>query len=151
MLYVTPQVARASALLDGGRLTRFDVDLVGVDQKEATLDAPPGRTAISAARSCISAPIPTTPSTPRCTIDNARIGPGWQPPLGSDLSLFLASGKLTQAQALMPLRHGKDSFFAAAERWRLAKGTLSLTEFEFRWGGVSATATGRMTFDELHR
>src|SRR3954468_10058135 len=41
---MTPAIARASAILTEGKLTRFDLDLWGVQAKEATLGANPNET-----------------------------------------------------------------------------------------------------------
>ena len=151
ILYVTPQIARASALTDGHRVTRVDIDLDNVFVEDATLDAPAGRNARFGRIQLHFRADPDDTVDAALRIDAANIGPGFTPPLGPDLKLFLISGKLTQAQALQHLRHGEDSFYAAAERWRTAKGVLSLTDFQFQWGGVGAEAKGRMTFDDLHR
>jgi len=151
VLYVTPALARASAILDGNRLTRVDIDLVNIGMQDATLGAPAGRTARIGRAQLHFRADPDHTIDAALRIDNAQIGPGYAPPLGPNLSLFLITGKLTEAQTLEGLRHGTDGFFAAAENWRMARGILSLDDFQFNWGGVGASAKGRMTFDDQHR
>lgn len=151
ILYVTPGIARASALIDGERVTRVDVDLDNVYVEDATLGAPAGRNArIGRAQFHVRANTDRTVDA-MLRIDAGNIGPGYQPPLGPDLKLFLVSGKITEGETLQDLRHGRASFARTIEAWRVAKGVFSLDDVQFQWGGVSATAKGRLTFDDEHR
>lgn len=151
ILYVTPGLARASALLDGNRLTRADIDLSDVGIRDATLDVPANRTARIGRMQLHLRADPDRTVDIAFRIDNARIDAGYGPPLGPDLRLFLVTGKLTESQTLEGVRHGKNSFYNTAEAWRLARGVLEISDFQFQWGGVSATAKGRMRFDDQHR
>ena len=151
VVYVTPGLARASAILDGNNLERVDIDLDNIYVQDATLNAPAGRNArLARFQFHLRANADNTVDAV-FRVDGANIGPGYSPPLGPDLKLFLLQGKLTQAQTLQTLRHGEASFFNAAEAWRAAKGILSIEDFQFQWDSVNAAAKGRLLFDDQHR
>jgi hypothetical protein len=151
VLYVTPGLTRASAILDGRRLTRLDIDFTNVAMKDATMGAPLGRDARFGRMQIHFRADPDRTVAMAFRLDNGQIGPGYQPPLGPDLRLFVVHGKLTEAQLFEGLRHGKNNVIAAVERWRLGRGQLNVTNLQFKWGGVDASAIGRMRFDEQHR
>jgi hypothetical protein len=151
VLYVTPGVAHASAMLDGKRLTRVDIDFVNVAIRDATMGAPPGRTARLGRVQLHLRAEPDRSIAIAFRLDNALIGAGYQPPLGPDLQLFMVQGALTEAQKFEGLQHGVAGVFNAVENWRLAKGHLAVSNFQFRWGDVETVATGRMRFDDRHR
>jgi hypothetical protein len=151
VLYVSPGSARASAILDGNRLTRVDIDFANVAIRDATLNAPPGRTARFGRLQLHLRADPDRSVALAFRFENAQIGPGYQPPLGPDLKMFVVNGWLTEAHKFEGLQHGAAGFFNAVENWRLAQGHLAVTNFHFQWGGVEAIATGRMRFDDQRR
>jgi hypothetical protein len=131
--YLTPGIARASAILRQGHLARFDLDLWQAEGKDATPGADMTRT-FSAGRAqlhLLNDPDGTVEVAAR--IDDAHIGDGFKPALGSALALAELRGKLVQGTTLDPLKAGAESVPDAAEQWRQAGGTLSVEKLDLDW------------------
>jgi hypothetical protein len=126
VLYVTPGIARASVFLRDGEMTRFDLDLWQVQGKDASLGAAPDRIFSAARAQFHFLGNPDQTILVAAQIDGAKIGKGFAAPLGRDIEQAVLKGKITADAALARLRTGRDSFNTAAERWRAAKGALSV-------------------------
>jgi hypothetical protein len=146
--YVTPAIARASAIFAAGKLTRFDLDLLGVQAKEATLGADP-RNTFTADRAQLH--LLTRPDN---TIDlvvqiaNATIGAGYTRVAELALPTVALTGKLTQAQIFAPLTSGQISIADATSAWRQNAGVLSVSDLAVNWGSAHADLQGNLTLDE---
>jgi hypothetical protein len=77
VMYMTPAIARASAILSNGRLARFDMDLWETQTKDATQGADPNRnfSADRAQLHLLARPDDTIDVATQ--INNARIGAGY--------------------------------------------------------------------------
>jgi hypothetical protein len=148
--FVTPALARASAIVENGELTRFDIDLIQPQGKEASLNADPTRT-FGAARAQLhlirrgGGFIDVA-----LKIEGATIGEGYKPAFGGDLMLIELRGKLTQAQALDQLEAGAESAFDGIEHWRNAMGALEIDNLMLDWGPVKTNLKGSIGLDEAH-
>ena len=148
--YVTPAIARADAIFNAGKLTRIDVDLWGVQAKEATVGADPKATfAADRAQLHMLARADNTIDT-AVQIANAHIGAGYS---GIDLTLPTVAlmGKITQAQMLASLGSGQSSVADAIAAWRNNGGVLSVSDLAINWGDAHADLKGELTLDEQAR
>jgi hypothetical protein len=151
VLYLTPGAARASAILRDGKLSRFDLDLMELQAKDADPQAVPGRD-FSADRAQFhlrSNADNTLDAAVR--LEGGHIGPGYEPALGPDLPLFTFEGSLSHSETLDALRAGADSFANAAENWRAAKGALDISEITLDWGDLYADGKITLALDSDHR
>jgi hypothetical protein len=151
VLYVTPGTARASAILQDGRLYRFDLDMVAAEAQDAALTAPPGRNvAVKRAQFHLRAREDHTLDV-AIKLEGARIGPGFAPALGADLPLIMLKGSLSHGEMLATLLAGNDSAANACEAWRKTGGAFDVAGFSLKWGEAVADATATLAFDSDHR
>jgi hypothetical protein len=154
VMYVTPAIARASAILNSGRLARFDMDLWEPQAKDATQGADPKRS-LSADRAqlhLLARPDDTIDVA--LQINNARIGAGYAA-AQADVTLPLIDlrGKLTESSALGGLAAGTMSVADAAQAWRDRMGELTVSDLTLNWpdaraglkGDVAINGAGRPT------
>jgi hypothetical protein len=148
-IFLTPAIARASAILRGGRLARFDLDLQALQAKDATEDADPQRT-ISADRAqlhLLSRADNTVDVAMR--IDNVRIGGGYaSPPSGIFLPLIDLRGKLTHGEILNGLQAGEASIPDAVQAWRTQMGNLAVSDLALKWPDALADLKGDLSLDD---
>jgi hypothetical protein len=149
VLFVTPGLARASAILVRDRLARFDLDLVEPQVKDATRGADPKRnlTGARAQLHLLSRPDGTIDMA--IMVNNARIGTGYAS--GSEeilLTLMDLRAKLTQANLLDALRAGTMSLADAATAWRGAKGTIAVGNLALSWTDAHTDLKGDLSLDE---
>jgi hypothetical protein len=150
ILHVTPAQARASVLLQGGRLARFDLDVLEPEAKDARA-APDQQRTFSAARAqlhLLARPDNTIDVAAR--IENGTIGQGYRPRLGSALPMADLRGKVVQGASFEMLGQG-NSFPQALEHWRHNGGMLNVERLTLDWAGVKTDMTGSLTVDEDHR
>ena len=148
---LNPAVARASAILSGRRLARFDLDLWQPEAKDATQGAEPSRT-LSAGRAqlhLLAHPDDTADIAMR--IEEAKIGEGLRPMLGGELSLVDLRGKLSKTGTLSALATGSEDPTEAAEQWREAGGRLTVENLTLDWAGIKTALTGSIGLDTNHR
>jgi hypothetical protein len=154
VIYVTPGIARASAILSNGRLARFDMDLWELQAKDATQGADPKRS-VSADRAqlhLLARPDDTIDLAAQ--INNGRIGAD-HAEKEADIMLPLIDlrGKLTQSSALAGLLAGTISLADAAQAWRGRMGELNVSDLTLIWpdaraglhGDVAINSAGRPT------
>jgi hypothetical protein len=152
VIYVTPAIARASAILSNGRLARFDMDLWEPQAKDATQGADPKRS-FSADRAqlhLLARPDDTIDVAAQ--INNARIGPGYAA-TDADIMLPLIDlrGKLTESSALGGLAAGMTSVADAAQAWRGRMGELSVSELALNWSDAHADLKGDVALNGAGR
>jgi hypothetical protein len=151
VLYVTPGTARASAILEDGKLQRFDLDVAEAEAKDAALSAPPGRNvAVKRAQFHLRAREDHAIDV-AIKLEGARIGPGFTPVLGPNLPLFMLKGSLSHGEMLETLLADKDSAANACEAWRKAGGAFDVSGLSLKWGDTIADATATFAFDGDHR
>jgi hypothetical protein len=148
---VTPAIARASAILNSGKLVRFDLDLWGVQAKEATLGADPRNTFAADRTQLHLLTRPDDTVDVAVEIANAKIGGGFTGIGELALPTLTLVGKLTQAQTLVPLTAGQLSIADATSAWRGNAGVLSVRDLAVNWGDAHADLKGDLTLDEQGR
>lgn len=144
VLTFTPGIARASAILRGGELTRFDFDMWQVQGKDASPGAPPDRN-FSAGRAQLHL-LGNADKTMSVAlkIENATLGSGYHAQLGPELELVTLMGKIAQAQVFDGVRKGTQSPVGALEAWRAARGKIEVDSFLLHWSGVKVEAKGEL-------
>jgi hypothetical protein len=149
--YVTPAIARASAVLREGRLARLDLDLWQAEGKDATPPADPKKT-FSASRAQLHLLNRANDTIDVAVkIEGANLGEGYGPKLGSAIPLFDLRGKLVQSEELGDLEQGLKSLSEAVEQWRQKGGTLAVENLSLDWAGVKTDLSGTLGLDAAHR
>ncbi len=137
VFYVTPGTARASALLRNNKLERFDLDIAYAKGEDATASAGhaqggPGAPQdyqprdFQAQRAQFHARRNGNVIDLDVSIDNAKLGTGYNSKLGRQLKSVEITGNLTHADAFDPLLSGVSSFAAAFADWRTAHGVMPI-------------------------
>jgi hypothetical protein len=141
---VTPAIARASAMLSGGRLARFDLDLWEPQGQDATQGANPQRS-FSADRAqlhLLSRPDNTIDVAMQ--IDNARLGAGYAAGAEIRLPRIDLRAKVTESDALNDLSAGLSG---AAEAWRARMGALAVSDLSLTWPDAHADLQGDLALN----
>jgi hypothetical protein len=148
---LTPGLARASAVLSDGRLSRFDVDLVQVQGKDASEGADAGRT-FSAGRAQLHllANADDTVAV-AARVDQGVLGDGYKPFFGGNVALADLKGKVTKSGVLMGLTKGDNGLTESAEAWRAAGGQVAVEALTLDWSGLKTTLTGNVGLSANHR
>jgi len=151
VVYLTPAIARASAVLNGDRIARVDVDLWQPQAKDASPNAAPNLT-LSAQRAQLHL-LERADSTVDVAlkIEDAQVGEGYRPALGSSIKLIELRGKLVQGQTLDSLRLAQESVSDAIDQWRQQGGTLAVESLALDWAGMKTSLTGTVGLDAQHR
>ncbi|HMI95911.1 MAG TPA: DUF2125 domain-containing protein [Micropepsaceae bacterium] len=152
VVYVTPAIARASAILDRGHLARFDMDLWEPQAKDATQGADPKRS-FSADRAQLHLFWrPDDTIDVAAQINNARIGPGYGA-TEADIVLPLIDlrAKLTESSALDGLAAGTMSVADAAQGWRTRMGELNVSDLTLNWPDAHADLKGDVALNGAGR
>jgi hypothetical protein len=151
ILQMTSGITRATALIEDGRLARFDIDMVNGDAMDASLDAMPMRD-IGFARAQVQFFVQDNDTIGvSAAIDAAEIGTGYRPALGSNLSRLRASGRITGANTLEAMRGGTADIRAALDAWRNAGGAIVLDPIEAAWGGTLLSGGTELVLDDQYR
>jgi hypothetical protein len=150
--FVTPGIARASAILAGDRLVRFDLDLIEPELKDATRGADPSRTAVAVRAQLHLLARPDHSIDTAMMIDNVKIGTGYAGGMTeTNLTRIDLRAKFTQAEALDALRAGMGSIADAAAAWRNGMGTLTVSDLTLNWPGAHADLKGDLALDANDR
>jgi hypothetical protein len=151
VLQMTSGIARAGVHFENGRLQRFDIDILNAEANDASLDAAPMRSfGFARAQARFMAWEDDTIGFIG-SLDAGRIGSGYRPALGSDLSRVRIEGEISQAQNLQDLRAGSAGVRSSLASWRDAGGTIALQPTEAAWGGTLLQGDGELFLDENHR
>ena len=152
VIFLTPGLARASAILVRDRLARFDLDLSEPQAKDATSGVDPKRT-LTAARAQLHLLLRADNTIDvAMRVDNANIGTGYA---GGTADILLPlidlRAKLTQADALDALRAGMVSVAEATPFWRGRMGAIAVSNLSLSWPDAHADLKGDLTLDEKDR
>ncbi|MBV8801332.1 MAG: DUF2125 domain-containing protein [Alphaproteobacteria bacterium] len=134
-----PGTFRASALLQNGKLIRFDSEIVDLDGA----DFRAGNAQLHA-------------RTVRDGVDvyfkllNAHITGGYAGALGPDITALAASGHVNGGSALQSLLSGDEAPHAALDRWRSAGGSIDVSELSVVHQNRTSRFTGKLTLDAAH-
>ncbi|MEA2825462.1 MAG: hypothetical protein QOF03_1944 [Alphaproteobacteria bacterium] len=152
VIYATPAIARASAILNNGRLARFDLDLWEPQAKDATQGADSKRS-LSADRAQLHLLArPDNTIDVAAQINNARIGAGYAAAKAElVLPLIDLRAKLTESSALDDLAAGKMSVADAAQAWRERMGQLDVSDLTLNWPDARAGLKGEVAIDQAGR
>ena len=149
--YITPGLARASAIIEGGKLARFDLDMREVDAKDARAEPDQQRTfSASRAQFHLLARADDTVDL-ALKVENAKIGQGYRPKLGGDLVLADLRGKIAQGGSFAVLERGDGSLTDALEQWRRNGGKVAVERLALDWAGIKTELKGELGVDEAHR
>jgi hypothetical protein len=151
VLYVTPAIARASAVVRDGRLARFDLDMRDLEAKDARA-APEEKRVFSASRAqfhLLGRPDDTIDIALK--VENAAIGEGYKPKLPGALTLADLRGRIMQASAFEPLERGRGNRTDALEHWRQTGGTIAVERLTLDWAGIKTDLKGALGVDGTHR
>jgi hypothetical protein len=151
ILQMTSGITRASALIEEGRLERFDIDILNVEGQDVSLNAAPMRE-FNAARVQLHLMTQEDDTISFvAALDAGQIGTGYRPALGTDLSRVRIEGQISQAQRLQNLRAGVAGIRASLNAWRMAGGMILLHPMEAAWGGTLLQGSGELFLDEDRR
>jgi hypothetical protein len=149
VIYLTPAIARASAILRNGEVVRFDLDLWEPQAKDATLGADPKRTLTADRAQLHFLARPGNMIDAAMQIDNAHIGTGLAGGAAEiQLPLINVRAKLTESDALDALRSGRMSVEDAAAAWRARMGTISVGDLTVNWPDGHADLMGDLLLDQ---
>jgi hypothetical protein len=151
VLYIQPELARASAILIKGRLARFDLDVLEPSGKDASLHADPTRTFAADRAQLHLLRGPDDSVDIAMKIDNAEIGKGYGLKFGGKLGLIELRGKLKAATAFDALTQGTESVADAAGDWRAKNGALDVERLSLDWDGVKTDMKGALALDSQDR
>jgi hypothetical protein len=129
ILHLRPGLARASAILEGTRLARFDSDLVRVLGQEITQGVQAEREFTAARVQAHLLARPDRNIDLFLRADEARIGGGYDVVLGRELS-FTLSGKVEAGEALERLLGGNQNPSEALQEWRQSNGRIEAARLE---------------------
>jgi hypothetical protein len=150
--FVTPGIARASAILAGDKLARFDLDLLEPEVKDATRGADPKRTAVADRAQLHFLVRPDDSIDTAIMIDNAKIGTGYAGgPQEVQIPRIDLRAKLTQGAALDSLRAAMISVADAAAAWRARMGTIAVSNLAIDLPDGHADLKGDLRLDENDR
>ena len=137
-----PGTLRASAILESGRLARFDLDLAALNSPEVSGDRvqvhlrrEPGRDAL---QFFVSA-------------DNLHLAPDMRAGIADTIKGFDLEGRVLPTSPLQPLLAGRADWRTGAEDWRTHNGVVKLDAFAISWGRLKANGTGELWLDATHR
>jgi hypothetical protein len=142
VLTFVPGSLRASAILDHGRLARFDVDAVALNSPELSaariqfhMRREPGRDALDFAMSA----------------DGVHLAPDLRAGFGEIIKEANIEGRVVPAFPLEPLLAGQWDWRAAVDKWRHSNGQLDILDFELVSNRLKASTHGQLSLDDVHR
>jgi hypothetical protein len=146
-LSVTPETARASAILTAGRLVRFDLDVWRPRGSEKTPRGPEMGFAADRAQFHALARRNNTLDLVM-QIDNGSAGPAGIPQtLHASLPLIDCRATLDKAGMFVGLETGTEDVSHAMEQWRNAMGAIDVTSLALNWPDAHAVLRGNLALD----
>ncbi|HEX5279615.1 MAG TPA: DUF2125 domain-containing protein [Micropepsaceae bacterium] len=143
-IMLSPETARASAILNQGRLLRFDLDLWRPRGTGAGSSLSP--TAFAADRAQFHALARRNNTLDvALQVDNGKAG---SPPAQASLPLIDCRITLNQADVLTRLEQGNDDMTRAFELWRARMGVADVTSLALNWPDAHAVLRGQLKLDD---
>lgn len=143
---LTPETARASAILNQGRLVRVDLDLWrphGTETGASALDA-----SFAADRAQLHALARRNNTLDLAIqIDNGRTGTVGAQAVQSALPLIDCRITLNRADLLTDVERGDEDIARALESWRNRMGVADVTSLAVNWPDAHAVLRGDLTLD----
>ena len=149
--HITPAIARASAILQDGRLARFDLDLQNVEAKDARAAPEENRTFRAGRLQFHMMGRDNDTIDVAFKVENATIGEGYKPKLAGTLALADLRGRVSQAASFELLERGGGSLTDALEHWRQNGGMLAVERLALDWAGIKTDLNGSLGVDGSHR
>jgi hypothetical protein len=134
-----PGTLRASAILQNGKLIRFDSEIVDLDGA----DFRAGNMQLHARERAGGVDI-------YLRLSNARITGGYAAAFGPDVTSLVFSGHMDHSGAIEPLLRGGESPQAAIEKWRDAGGRVQASEVSAARITGNLDMKGTLTLDDTH-
>jgi len=131
----------ASSIVDGGRLSRFDMDLIGF-----------GSPALTAARIGLHARVNPKADAIDVAGEVDSLTQTAQPPslFGPTIVRARISASASPSQSFAAIRAAGASWERALEGFRRSGGTLHIDAVDLAWDRVSAMGTGTLSLGEAH-
>jgi hypothetical protein len=134
-----PGTFRASAILQRGKLVRFDGEIVDLDGAEfragnAQLHARTMRDGLDV----------------YFKLQNAHVTGGYARALGPDIMSLVASDHLNHGNMLQGLLRGNEAPQTALDKWRDAGGSVNVSEFTLARKIETLSFAGNLTLDSAH-
>jgi hypothetical protein len=137
-----PGLLRASAIVRGGEISRFDLDLLNAASPD-----------VSAARFQIH--LRKDPKIDGLDFvaeaDGVHIAPDLDPALGPDIKSFRLDAMMSPGTSFDGLLAGHADWRAAMENWRTRHGGMLVNAIAVNWGKLDIAGKGALTVDEMHR
>lgn len=137
----TPASLHAGAIVSDGRLSRFDLDIVGIslphigaERAQFHIRRDPDSDALDVALSG----------------DDVRLKSAEPEPLGDRILRFELDGRLSSADQFAALLSGQGGWRTTADRWR-KNGVASIDKLALQWGKLSLDGSGALALDEQRR
>lgn len=138
----TPGTLRASAIIDDGRLTRFDLDSFAF----ASPDFAAARAQFHLRRDPAVDALDLV-----LDLQSVRFAGDAASGFPKGLSRIRIEGRLSPAAPFAAVLSGSGAWRPAVETWRGAPGGFKIDEAEFGWGHCEASGAGAVTLDDEHR
>jgi hypothetical protein len=149
--YITPALARASAILEDGKLARFDLDQQNIEVKDARAAPEQNRTFRAGRLQFHMLGRDADTIDIAFKVENAMIGEGYHPKLPGALTLADLRGRVSQAASFEVLERGRGSVTDALEHWRQNGGMLGVERLTLDWAGIKTDLKGSLGVDGTHR
>ena len=137
-----PGLLRASAISEGGEISRFDLDLIDAASPD-----------VSAARFQVH--LRKDPKIDRLdlivSVADAHIAPALKPAFGPDVKSFDLDALLSPGTSFDELLAGHADWRTALENWRTRRGGMLVNKIQMTWGKLGIAGKGAMSVDALHR
>ncbi|MGB8363349.1 MAG: DUF2125 domain-containing protein [Rhizomicrobium sp.] len=137
-----PGALHASAIINGGKLARFDLDTFNLASPKFAaaraqfhLRHDPGADALDLV----------------LDFQSVRFAGDAAAGFTNGLTRARFEGRLSPATAFAALLAGQGDWRAAVANWHKSPGSFKIDEAEFGWGKCQATSAGLVTLDDAHR
>jgi hypothetical protein len=137
-----PGSLRASAIVDGDAISRFDLQLI--DAASADVSAAHVELHLRKDPKIDGFDLATS-------ADGVHMSPDLKPAFGPDVKHFAAMALLSPGSSFERLLAGHADWRVCAENWRMRHGGLLVNRLEIVWGKLNATGSGALSVDALHR
>jgi Uncharacterized protein conserved in bacteria (DUF2125) len=134
-----PGTFRASAILQDGRLVRFDSEIIDLDGD-----------AFRARNAQLHMRAPKVGIDVFLSLAEAHVQGGYAAALGPDISNLVVNGTLDLSDKLQALLRGAQAPQAALEDWRQSGGAMAVNDFALTKGETTAHFHGRLALDTRH-
>lgn len=133
---------RGSSIVVNGKLSRFDMDIVGIGSDDFSAGRAQFHIRRDPAKDAVDVYLAG---------DAIHLSPALQSGFGDTIKTLRLGGSFAPGASLVALLQGKTDWRSALENWRKANGRLALDPFEIAWSKLDATGNGSLSLDSMHR